>query len=283
MLRTCLFSMNETDLREPLRAGASDDELEADHPRRRLAQGAQAPHQRRGLRAAGALDVAHRRVKELDEALGARPGGRRAARGRARAARPRPRAGSPPRTGRSAVDLPPFDRSAMDGYAVRAADTAPAASCALAGDDRGRRGARRDARAGHRGAASPPARAIPPGADAVLQSELAELDGGSVRADAGARARHARPLPRRGRARRRPARAAPASRSRCARLSSLAAAGRRRGRRPPPRRGCTCSSPARELLPLGAPPEPGKIHESNGLMVRLLAERAGAAGRSTTA
>ncbi|MGH2949247.1 MAG: hypothetical protein ACRDPC_23835, partial [Solirubrobacteraceae bacterium] len=25
----------------------------------------------------------------------------------------------------SAVDLPPFDRSAMDGYAVRAADTAP--------------------------------------------------------------------------------------------------------------------------------------------------------------
>jgi molybdopterin molybdotransferase len=31
-----------------------------------------------------------------------------------------------------------------------------------------------------------------------------------------------------------------------------------------------------ELLPLGAPPEPGKIHESNGLMVRLLADRAGA-------
>jgi GTP 3',8-cyclase len=28
MLRTCLFSMNETDLRAPLRAGASDDELE---------------------------------------------------------------------------------------------------------------------------------------------------------------------------------------------------------------------------------------------------------------
>ena len=28
MLRTCLFSMHETDLRAPLRAGASDDELE---------------------------------------------------------------------------------------------------------------------------------------------------------------------------------------------------------------------------------------------------------------
>jgi cyclic pyranopterin phosphate synthase len=26
-LRTCLFSVNETDLREPLRAGASEDEL----------------------------------------------------------------------------------------------------------------------------------------------------------------------------------------------------------------------------------------------------------------
>jgi cyclic pyranopterin phosphate synthase len=29
MLRTCLFSLHETDLRAPLRAGASDDELEA--------------------------------------------------------------------------------------------------------------------------------------------------------------------------------------------------------------------------------------------------------------
>ena len=31
-----------------------------------------------------------------------------------------------------------------------------------------------------------------------------------------------------------------------------------------------------ELLPLGAPPEPGRIHESNGLMVSLLAAEAGA-------
>ena len=29
MLRTCLFSLHETDLREPLRAGADDSELEA--------------------------------------------------------------------------------------------------------------------------------------------------------------------------------------------------------------------------------------------------------------
>jgi molybdopterin molybdotransferase len=32
-----------------------------------------------------------------------------------------------------------------------------------------------------------------------------------------------------------------------------------------------------ELLPAGAPPEPGKVHESNGLMVRLLTAPAGAA------
>jgi molybdopterin molybdotransferase len=31
-----------------------------------------------------------------------------------------------------------------------------------------------------------------------------------------------------------------------------------------------------ELLPAGAPPEPGKVHESNGLTMRLLSRRAGA-------
>ena len=34
---------------------------------------------------------------------------------------------------RSVVDLPPFDRSAMDGYAVRAADTAPGVPLRLTG------------------------------------------------------------------------------------------------------------------------------------------------------
>ena len=42
-LRTCLFSMHETDLREPLRDGADDDELEQIDPRRGVAQGAEAP------------------------------------------------------------------------------------------------------------------------------------------------------------------------------------------------------------------------------------------------
>jgi molybdopterin molybdotransferase len=108
----------------------------------------------------------------------------------------------------------------------------------------------------------------------VLQSELAELNGGSVRATRelapGTHIRvrgedvHAGDL------------IAPAGEPlTLARISSLAAAGvgeiavHRRAR-------LHLLVTGSELLPLGAPPEPGKIHESNGLMVRLLAERAGA-------
>ena len=61
-LRTCLFSLNETDLRGPLRDGADDRRARADHPRRRVAQGAQAPHRRARLHPAGADDVRHRRL-----------------------------------------------------------------------------------------------------------------------------------------------------------------------------------------------------------------------------
>ena len=58
--------------------------------------------------------------------------------------------------GLSAVDLPPFDRSAMDGYAVRAADTA-GAELRLAGEiAAGEAGDRRSSRAPR--SASPPAR-----------------------------------------------------------------------------------------------------------------------------
>jgi molybdopterin molybdotransferase len=108
----------------------------------------------------------------------------------------------------------------------------------------------------------------------VLQSELAEVADGSVRATesipAGRHIRlrgedvHAGDL------------IAPAGEPlTLARVSSLAAAGvaamtvHRRAR-------LHIVVTGSELLPLGAPPEPGKIHESNGLMVRLLAERAGA-------
>ena len=57
-LRTCLFSLNETDLRDAAARGRRRRRARADRPRRGLAQGAQAPRQRAGLRPAGAHDVA---------------------------------------------------------------------------------------------------------------------------------------------------------------------------------------------------------------------------------
>ena len=174
--------------------------------------------------------------------------------------------------GRSAVDLPPFDRSAMDGYAVRAADTG-GGELRLAGEIAAGEAPAQTLEPGTAVGITTGA-PIPPGADAVLQSELAELNGGSVRAtralEAGTHVRfrgedvHAGDLI-----------AAAGEPLTLARVSSLAAAGvgeiavHRRAR-------LHLLVTGSELLPLGAPPEPGKIHESNGLMVRLLAERAGA-------
>ena len=98
-LRTCLFSMNETDLREPMRTGASDADLEAIIRdavwRKELKHKVNDP----GLRAARAVDVADRRMKEVAEAAGgwSSRGPRRSAPSACRW--PRPRGGSPPRTG----------------------------------------------------------------------------------------------------------------------------------------------------------------------------------------
>jgi molybdopterin molybdotransferase len=174
--------------------------------------------------------------------------------------------------GRSAVDLPPFDRSAMDGYAVRSADTA-AGPLRLVGEVAAGETATATLEPGTTLGITTGA-AIPPGADAVLQSELAEVADGSVRAT------EAIPAGRHIRIRGEDVHAgdliAPAGEPlTLARVSSLAAAGvaemtvHRRAR-------LHIVVTGSELLPLGAPPEPGKIHESNGLMVRLLAERAGA-------
>lgn len=79
----------------------------------------------------------------------------------------------------SAVDVPAFARSAMDGYAVRAADTAGATSetsvaLALVGDARPARPFAGVVRAGEavRVATGAP---VPAGADAVLMAEFAQL------------------------------------------------------------------------------------------------------------
>ena len=100
-LRTCLFSLGETDLRATLRSGASDDELEQRDPRRGLAQGAQAPRQRAGLHPAGAHDVRDRRLTVRATRLRA-CGSRDAAggRGATEAAPPAPRPACPTGPGR---------------------------------------------------------------------------------------------------------------------------------------------------------------------------------------
>ena len=130
MLRTCLFSLHETDLRAPLRVGRERRRARGDRPRRGLAQGAQAPRRRARLPPAAALDVAHRRVSPARDRRGLGAGGGaalRAAAGRDACRSTAALGRVAAEDARSAVDLPPFDRSAMDGYAVRAADTDPPA------------------------------------------------------------------------------------------------------------------------------------------------------------
>jgi molybdopterin molybdotransferase len=174
---------------------------------------------------------------------------------------------------RSVVDLPPFDRSAMDGYAVRAADTAPGIALRMAGGVAAGEVATHELEPGTAARVSTGA-AIPPGADAVLQSEHAHEDDGRVVPEVAVPpGTHVRV---RGEDVRLGDELAPAgARLTLARISALASAGVGEvcvHRRPRLRLVVTGS----ELLPLGAPPEPGRIHESNGLMVRLLAARAGA-------
>jgi len=173
----------------------------------------------------------------------------------------------------SAVDLPPFDRSAMDGYAVRAADTAAGVPLTLAGGVAAGEVADAALEAGTAARISTGA-ALPVGADAILRSEDAtERDGAVVPAGPvpdGCHVRYRGEDLRAG-----DVLAEPGALLSLPRVSALASAGVGQvevHRRPRLHLLVTGS----ELLPLGAPPEPGRIHESNGLMVRLLGAQAGA-------
>jgi molybdopterin molybdotransferase len=176
--------------------------------------------------------------------------------------------------GRSAVDLPPFDRSAMDGYAVRAADTDPPAPLRIAGE----------VAAGEvaAGALAPgtalgitTGAALPDGADAILRVEDARVDGDAVTpAGPVTRGLHVRY---RGEDVTRgdvlaPA-GAPLTPQRVTGLASAGVGAVAVRRRPVVHVLATGT----ELLEVGAPPEPGRIHESNRLTLRLLAEGTGAA------
>ena len=173
----------------------------------------------------------------------------------------------------AAVDLPPFDRSAMDGYAVRSADTVPGVALRLAGGIAAGEVSAEELAPGTVTAISTGA-ALPPGADAILQSELAAADDGHVTPERAVEpGRHVRFRGEDVRVGDVLARAG--ERLTLPRLSALASAGvgEVAVHRSPRLHLVVTGS---ELLPLGAPPEPGRIHESNGLMVSLLAERAGA-------
>jgi molybdopterin molybdotransferase len=180
--------------------------------------------------------------------------------------------------GAAAVDLPPFHRSAMDGYAVRTADVEPGIALRLAGDVAAGTLATETLAPGFAAPISTGA-PIPPGADAVLQSEHATAGDGTVTPDrAVSVGLHVR---RRGEdLRAGDVLARAGERLTLPRVSALASAGVGAvsvHRRPTVRVMVTGS----ELLPIGAPPEPGRIHESNGLMIALLAARAGALASET--
>jgi molybdopterin molybdotransferase len=170
------------------------------------------------------------------------------------------------------IDLPPFDRTAMDGYAVRAEDIAAGAELRVIGDLAA--GGGTVTLAPGTAARISTGAAIPPGADAVLRVEDADVRDGTVIATAGvAVGQHVR----------RRAEdvhagdvlAHPGDVLTVPRLSALASAGVATVQVPrAPRVDLIVTGS--ELLPPGAPPEPGKIYESNSLVVGAMVEAAGA-------
>ncbi|HET6551598.1 MAG TPA: gephyrin-like molybdotransferase Glp [Solirubrobacter sp.] len=173
---------------------------------------------------------------------------------------------------RAAIDLPPFDRTAMDGFAVRAADVAAGARLRVVGD-LAAGGATLTVEPGAAARISTGA-AIPDGADAVLRVEDAEVGDGTVTAAAAVSpGLHIR---RRGEdVHAGDVLARPGDVLTVPRLSALAAAGVAEVEVPRvPRVDLLVTGS--ELLPPGAPPEPGKIYESNSLAVGAMVEAAGA-------
>jgi molybdopterin molybdotransferase len=171
----------------------------------------------------------------------------------------------------ASIDIPGFDRSAMDGYAVRSADTpgelelvGEVAAGAAAGDALQPGTARRIFTGG----------AIPDGADAVERQEDVEvLSDGRVRLPAVEPGQHIR---RRGED-------VPAGslllrageRVTAQALTMLAGSGLAEVPvRRPARVGLLLTGD--ELVPVGQPLGPGQIYETSGIALRTLIERAGA-------
>ncbi len=173
----------------------------------------------------------------------------------------------------AAIDLPPFDRTAMDGFAVRAEDVAPGVKLRVVGD-LAAGGATLVVEPGTAARISTGA-AIPEGADAVVPIEQVLVrDDGFINADVIIDpGRHVR---RRGEdLHAGDVLARPGDVLTVPRLSALASAGVADVRAPRlPRLDLIVTG--NELLPAGAPPEPGKIYESNSLVVASMVTALGA-------
>ncbi len=169
----------------------------------------------------------------------------------------------------SPIDIPGFDRSAMDGYALRAAD-AP-----------GRLPVAGEVAAGDAPSSLPPGAAmriftggaIPPGADAVEKQEVVEAGGGhAVFAEVPA-GQHIR---RRGEDVAAGARVLAAGDVVTVQaLTALAASGLATVPVHRPARVAVMLT-GDELVPPGRPLGPGQIHETSGVTLRSLVRRAGA-------
>jgi molybdopterin molybdotransferase len=171
---------------------------------------------------------------------------------------------------RAAHDLPPFDNSAMDGYAVRAADAAedlPVVGQSFAGDDP----ARLEPHTAMTIATGAP---LPPGADTVVPVEQARVQGDRVSFEGPvALGDHVRP-----RGTDVPAGAvviAAGSTLRPLALAAIATSGvaELHCHRPP--RVCVVVT-GDELVAPGKPLLNGQIHESNSILIAARCEQAGA-------
>ena len=176
----------------------------------------------------------------------------------------------PARDAVAAVDLPPFDSSAMDGYAVRAADT-PGVLRVAAQSAAGRPAAAALA-AGEAFGISTGA-VVPEGADAVVPVEVTESHGDSVRVEAVAVGDNVRP--RGGDIRAGDVVVRAGSRLGPAQVGALAAVGigtvecRRRPR-------VALLATGTELRRPGEPLGPGEIYESNTTLLAAQLRSAGA-------